>query len=149
MFKAMITRVVKNVTRHGGRNACWIKSHDGLFSIGVTQESLNVFKFINQVEITKDNFIKNEHELCFIKSDKFVETIKAPFDCKIVERNHNILETINTDPENKNHSWIVQVEPIIWGQSWKIPLDETIDNYFNNFRNQSHNVPLTLMCMQF
>ena len=147
MSAKLLCRTVRNMSNISKRNLCWIKSYDGLYSIGVDQATLDIFKKINEVEITKDNFIKNEHDLCYIKNDKFVETIKAPFDCKIIERNYNILGTINLDPENEKHSWIVRVEPIIWGQSWKIPLDETIDNYLNNFRNQNHHIPLTLLSM--
>lgn len=142
MFSASIRRSIKNIPNVSNRTLCWIKNYDGLFSIGINQKTLDMFMEINYVEITRDNFVKNEHDLCFIKNNKFLETIKAPFDCKIIERNYNILETINTNPENENHSWIVRVEPIIWGQTWKIPLDETIDNYFNNYRNKTVDISL-------
>lgn len=136
---SILKRVVnQNIVKNSQavRGLCWIKSNDGVYySIGLKKETLSLYNKINSVEITRDNIIKFEDELCFVRNENFVDSIFAPFDCKIIERNYNILETINTEPENRNYSWIVRVEPIIWGQSWKIPLDETSENYFNNYRN--------------
>ena len=133
-----ITRIVspKNISKiNTVRNLCWMKNNDGIYSIGLTNETVYNYEGINSININNNYFVKFNDELCFIESEKFVESLIAPFDCKIVEKNKKILDTINIDPENQEYSWIVKVEPVIWGNSLNISITQSLNNYFNNYRN--------------
>ena len=133
-----ITRLVSsnNISKiNNVRNLCWMKNNNGIYSIGLTNETVYNYEGINSININNNYFVKFNDELCFIESEKFVESLIAPFDCKIVEKNKKILETINIDPENQEYSWIVKIEPVIWGNSLNISITQSLNNYFNNYRN--------------
>jgi glycine cleavage system H lipoate-binding protein len=142
MLARISTSVLTKIPRIsiGKRNLCWIKQDNGIYSIGLTRKTVEIYQGINFIDINKNTFVKFNHELCFIESDKFVESINSPFDCKIIKKNKYILDTINIDSENKEHSWIVKVEPIIFGNSIDVSLSQTLQNYFNNYRN-SQSIP--------
>lgn len=139
MFSRILTSTsstLKKIPKIGKRNLCWIKQENGIYSIGLTRKTVEIYKGINFIDINKNLFVKFNDELCIVESEQFVESINAPFDCKIVKKNKNILDTINIDSENEEYSWIVKVEPIIWGSSINISLTETLDKYFQNYRSQ-------------
>ena len=129
-----ITRVVSSKINNV-RNLCWMKNNNGIYSIGLTNETVFNYECIKSIDINNNYFVKFNDELCFIESKKFVESLIAPFDCKIVEKNKKILETINIEPENQEYSWIVKVEPVVWGNSLNISITQSLNNYFNNYRN--------------
>ena len=132
-----LTKIPKII---GKRNLCWIKHDKGIYSIGLTRKTVEMYQGINFIDINKNAFVKYNDELCFIESEQFVESINAPFDCKIIKKNKYILDTINIDSENKEHSWIVKVEPVIWSNSVNISITESFENYFRNYRN-SQDIP--------
>ena len=135
ILRSVVTTTISKSINPGSRGFCWIKNIDGIYSVGLKKETIELYDTVNSIEISCNNIMRFDEDMCFVNSKEFVETIAAPFDCKIVERNYNIMESINSEPENKNCSWILRFEPIIWGQTWKIPLDESIDIYFNNYRS--------------
>ena len=58
-----------------------------------------------------DDIVKKDEELINIESVKSVEAICAPFDCKIIENNDNIMDDIdfvNEIPECENNSWLIK-----------------------------------------
>ena len=60
-----------------------------------------------------DDYIKKDEELVIIESVKSVQILGAPFDCKIIDNNLDLeesLESINTNPECEENSWLVKIE---------------------------------------
>ena len=132
---------IMNITK---RNICWIKHNNGIFTIGLTKDTIDTYEGIDSISINKNTFVKFDEELCFIESAKFVESINSPFDCKIVERNSEILNYINVTPEIEETSWIIKIEPVLMNNSLSldvvfsidtlIRLDrQTLKSYFSDF----------------
>ena len=61
------------------RNLCWIKKNDGLYSIGLTRETLDIYERIDYIQINKNYFVRYNDELCFIESANIVESINSFF----------------------------------------------------------------------
>lgn len=111
------------------RHASWIKLDDGLYSVGIKNNSM-----INSLKINPNTIVNNDCELFKVKMDDGTEIIKAPFDCKIVERNSN-LKIINLSKYDKSKAWIVKIEPIIPGSSLAAPLYAEIYEQIESFQN--------------
>ena len=93
------------------RNFYYFKNYDDTYSIGLTNDIISIYKRINNIKITEKKFLIKGTELFNIETPEFNESITSPFDCKIIERNYNAINTINFFPENKK-SWIVKIKPI-------------------------------------
>ena len=129
---------IMNITK---RNICWIKHNNGIFTIGLTKDTIDTYEGIDSISINKNTFVKFDEELCFIESAKFVESINSPFDCKIVERNSEIMNYINVTPEIEETSWIIKIEPVLMNNALSLDVPNTLEHYFNAFRNSQQKAP--------
>lgn len=111
------------------RYASWIKLSDGLYSVGIKNNSM-----INSLKINPSTIVNNNSELFKVKMDDGTEIINAPFDCKIVERNSD-LKIINLSKYDKSKAWIVKIEPIIPGSCFAAPLYAEIYEQIETFHN--------------
>ena len=82
----------------------WAKSGAGNQYINTRLwEANTVHKF------NKEDIIKENEEIVVLESVKATDSIKAPFDCVLIENNdevENNQEQINKDPEN---TWIIKI----------------------------------------
>ena len=62
-----------------------------------------------EYQFNKEDIIKENEEIVILESVKATDSIKAPFDCVLIENNQqleNDQEQINKDPEN---TWIIKI----------------------------------------
>ena len=95
----------------------WLSEKNNIYKIGIdnyAKKQLDEIVYID-FNIDKEEIISKDHELVFIESVKAVETICAPFDCKIIDINSNLqtnLDDINNNPECEDRSWILKLSKI-------------------------------------
>lgn len=111
---ANVRRIFQNVNTIQKRNFYWISKKNNIYLIGLKKQTVENMNGIYYLEINKDSYIRKNNSLCNFESLNLINTIYAPFDCKIVRKNIKILETINTEPESINNSWILKIKPVIW-----------------------------------
>ena len=109
--------------RHNIRNFYWTKYKDGIYTIGLKNETLNLHSNIDYVEFNKELYVNQGDTLCLIGSDTFTNNIISPFNCKIYNKNYNILRTINIDAEREDESWIIKLQPLIYNRQRNFDFD--------------------------
>lgn len=98
----------------------WIYNHRDYTSIGLTKNSLLELNDLIYIDFTvnKGDVVKENEEMVTIESVKTVETIKAPYDCVILQINESLsepgeaLDYLNEVPENFEDSWIIRIDKI-------------------------------------
>ena len=127
----MFQRSIKStLTRTGIRNICWMKNNNGIYTIGFFNKDINN---INNIIISKKNYLRFNEKLFTLRSNKLTQYINAPFDCKILERNNNILGNLYQDNFFfEKDIWVVKIEPSITITPVVIVLPECLDNLLNN-----------------
>lgn len=61
----------------------------------------------------KNDLVNKDDELILIESVKAFDFINAPFDCKIIDINYKLLDTLdiaNSNPECQDSSWFIKLE---------------------------------------
>ena len=114
-----ITRTFLNkgiVTKSIKRSIHWIsKSNQNIYTIGLQK---NKIEKINNIVTSKRNFISKYDILTKIYTNTFDYSIKAPFDCEIINLNKSAyLNSKYNDNEDK--LWLLKIKPIdyYWTQA--------------------------------
>jgi len=138
-----LTRII-NVSNNHKRGLCWMYNNKNSFTIGLTRETVETYDGIDMIDINKNDYIKYNDQLCFIESSIFVESIKAPFDCKIIDRNEDIMKYINIEPECEENAWIIKIEPVIMNSALTYNIPVALNKFLETYRRSStHNhIPL-------
>lgn len=89
----------------------WVLNKNNIFHIGLSKNATNQLGEIIYLEyqFNKEDIIKENEEIVILESVKATDSIKAPFDCVLIENNDNLeddQESINKDPEN---TWIIKI----------------------------------------
>lgn len=95
----------------------WLLNENGIRKIGIDKEGGEMMGEIVYVDfnVNENQNVNKDEELVFIESVKAVESIKAPFDCKVIELNKKLeddLVLLNENPECINNSWILKLEKL-------------------------------------
>ena len=94
----------------------WFIKENNTIKIGLANsaiENMSELVYLEYPSSINDNISKDE-DIVILESVKSVESIKAPFDCKIVDQNtslENDLDDINRDPEDVNN-WIIEIKEV-------------------------------------
>ena len=93
----------------------WIKRETNGIKFGITENAIIQMGELVYLEFNNspDDYIKKDEELVIIESVKSVQILGAPFDCRIIDNNLNLeesLESINSNPECEDNSWLVKIE---------------------------------------
>ena len=125
------TRKILNISRVGIKNLStssilknkiyndnheWYIKSNNKVKIGLASSAIENMSELVYLEYPSsvDDTISKDDDIVILESVKSVESIKAPFDCKILDQNtilENDLDEINRDPENVNN-WIIEIKEI-------------------------------------
>ena len=74
----------------------WISEHDNIQKIGFSSKTLNKLDEILYLEysVEENEIINKNEELVVIETTTTVNYINVHFDCKIINLNNNLLETL-------------------------------------------------------
>lgn len=93
----------------------WLSESKEFTKVGLSShaiEQLGDLIFL-EPQYEKGEVVEQDQELVVVESVKAVDSIKAPFDCIIVENNDNtddLIDSINENPESVDNSWIIKIE---------------------------------------
>ena len=91
------------------------KDSDGIIKMGISEKAtkeLGEVTFIDYI-VEPDTNIDKDEDIVTIESVKAVAAIQAPFNCEVIEINaelENDLDSINTNPECEENSWILKLK---------------------------------------
>jgi glycine cleavage system H protein len=85
--------------------------------LGLTTKAIEEMTELVYIEFIFNNgdIIKENEEVVIIESVKAATYIKAPFDCVLLQNNidhEDDLINVNSDPENIDTSWIIEIDKI-------------------------------------
>jgi len=96
-------------------NNQWLRDRgDGTYELGMTDVAQSMAGSVIHCRIKKaGKGVRGGKSLATVESGKWVGPVKAPFDCKVLEKN----EAVEQDPSLLNKSpyrdgWLVRIEPI-------------------------------------
>jgi len=95
----------------------WFIEHKDYTLVGITQKAI---KEMNEIvyldfEVEKQSKVVKDDEIVTLESIKSVESIRAPYDCIILDTNNNLednLDVLNNNPDSETESWIVKLRKI-------------------------------------
>ena len=98
-------------------NEEWISSTNNITKLGITKNAIEQMGEIVYVDYTLENndVVSKDDEIAVIESVKATESILAPFDCKIIENNLELVENLdylNESSECEDNSWILKLEKL-------------------------------------
>ena len=98
-------------------NEEWISSTNNITKLGITKNAIEQMGEIVYVDYTLENndIVSKDDEIVVIESVKATESVFAPFDCKIIENNLELVENLdylNENSECEDNSWILKLERI-------------------------------------
>ena len=93
----------------------WLSQSKENTKIGLSKNAIEQLGDLIYVEPNheKGDIVYQNDELVVIESIKAVDSIKAPYDCIIIENNENInevIDSINENPECVDNSWIIKID---------------------------------------
>lgn len=95
----------------------WFIEHKDYTLVGITQkaiEEMNEIVYLD-FEVEKQSKVVKDDEIVTLESIKSVESIRAPYDCIILDTNNNLednLDVLNNNPDSETESWIVKLRKI-------------------------------------
>lgn len=98
-------------------NEEWISSTNNITKLGITKNAIEQMGEIVYVDYTLENndIVSKDDEIVVIESVKATESVFAPFDCKIIENNLELVENLdylNENSECEDNSWILKLEKL-------------------------------------
>ena len=98
-------------------NEEWISSTNNITKLGITKNAIEQMGEIVYVDYILENndVVSKDDEIVVIESVKATESILAPFDCKIIENNLELVENLdylNESSECEDNSWILKLEKL-------------------------------------
>jgi glycine cleavage system H protein len=90
----------------------WILKNKNSYDIGITYNAIEKLSELVYIEFLNEQGSKvlKDDDLVIVESVKATDSIKAPFDCVILDNNieiENSLDLINKNPEE---TWIIKVQ---------------------------------------
>ena len=100
--------------RKYGKNEDWFDYKDKVIEVGITQKAIGQLGDLVFIEFQHDNgdIVEKDEDLVIVESVKATDSIKAPFNCKLLENNLSLeedLDNLNKDVEN---TWIIKISEI-------------------------------------
>jgi glycine cleavage system H protein len=94
----------------------WYIKENNKIKIGLASSAIENMSELVYLEypLSVDDIVSKDDDIVILESVKSVESIKAPFDCKILDQNTNFetdLDNINQDPEDINN-WIIEIKEL-------------------------------------
>ena len=107
----------RNLTIVYTKNEEWIDKINKSYEMGITKSALQQLGELVYIEYQMDinTKIKKDEEMVIFESVKATESILAPFDCKIIENNLELVENLdylNENSECEDNSWILKLEKL-------------------------------------
>ena len=96
------------------KNEDWFDYKDKVIEVGITQKAIGQLGDLVFIEFQHDNgdIVEKDEDLVIVESVKATDSIKAPFNCKLVENNLSLeedLDNLNKDVEN---TWIIKISEL-------------------------------------
>lgn len=113
-------------------------------SVGITKDAKNIFGRIDSIIVSNNDIIKSNSELFFISGDQNVESIYAPFDCKIIARNPYILNNFDKQLFQYKKNWIIKIKEINLNKQ-RVVNYPILNELFDNDFHYEDPVPLTII----
>ena len=95
----------------------WFKTNSktNITKVGLTNTVIQDFGELIYAEPSCDenDLVNKNDELILIESVKAADGINAPFDCKVIDINYKLLDTLdiaNSNPECEDSSWFIKIE---------------------------------------
>ena len=83
-------------------------------------------KVIKDISINPKDYVKFDEEIIYLNIDNYINYIHAPFDCRIIKKNYNILEDFKCGFHHSSSLWIVKIEPVKFNNNYILLYDEFI-----------------------
>ena len=96
-------------------NHDWLLDCGEYYKMGISNQALEELSEVVYVEFDSENNYQQDDTMVAIESVKAVADIKAPFDCKVIEKNivlEDDFSCLNSDPECEDNSWILKLKKI-------------------------------------
>jgi glycine cleavage system H protein len=93
----------------------WLSESKEFTKVGLSKHAVEQLGDLIYIEPQYEigEIVHQDDELVVIESVKAVDSIRAPFDCIIVENNENtdeLIDSINQNPECVDNSWVIKIE---------------------------------------
>ena len=75
-------------------------------------------RVIKDISINPKDYVKFDEELIYLNIDNYVNYIHSPFDCRIIKKNHNILDDLKCEFQHSSSLWIVKIEPVKFNNNY-------------------------------
>ena len=151
MFSLLTTNITRNVTNMSNGNIIfcrglyWIRNEGETKSIGIDSDMVSVFEGIKNINFEPTTRILKGEPLFSIESDTSLSKVFiSKYDCIIVCKNRNAINTINKNPED---SWILKIKDFNQDKSYsKFVYNPNTsvkerENAFNKFYNSNSFTP--------
>lgn len=91
----------------------WLSEDNGVYKIGIDKEGAEKMGELVYIDYNTNpnDSIQEDEDIVFLESIKAVESIKAPFNCIIIENNNLLIDnpsSINENSECEETNWIVK-----------------------------------------
>ena len=100
-----------NLERKYTKNEDWLDYKKNFIEVGLTHKARQQLGDLVFIEFQYDEgeLVEKDDDLVVVESVKATDSIKAPFDCKIIENNTTLeddLDILNNDADN---TWIIKI----------------------------------------
>lgn len=116
MFSRLARKVMKkNCSNfknmyYQSKNLTWEAKSNSYKKIGVERDTITIFEGVKNIRFNENQNVKKGEILFEVESDTNVNNkFIANNDCVIVEKNKEVMTTLNIDPENNEKSWILKI----------------------------------------
>lgn len=114
MFSKLAIDVMKNnclkYYYNQRRNLTWEVECQYNNKIGIDKDTISIYEGIRNIKFNENKNIRKGDILFEVKTDTNINNqFIADKDYVVVERNKNIMNTLNIDPENIEKSWILKI----------------------------------------
>ena len=91
----------------------WLSEENGIYKIGIDKEGAEKMGELVYIDYNNnpEDVVSEDEDIVFLESVKAVDSIKAPFDCIILENNEALVDNpsiVNNDSECEENSWIIK-----------------------------------------
>jgi len=91
----------------------WLSEENGVYKIGIDKEGAEKMGELVYIDYNSnsEDVVSEDEDIVFLESVKAVDSIKAPFDCIILENNEALVDNpsiINNDSECEETCWIIK-----------------------------------------
>lgn len=92
------------------RNLTWEFPSKSYKKIGLEKDTVSIYEGITSIKFNGNKNIKKGDVLFEVESNTNINNkFKANDDCTVIEKNENVMKTLNKDPENNEKSWILKI----------------------------------------